>query len=180
MELIIQKKSLRSIVKQSKKNLSDANREKSSFEVFSKVEKLPQFLDSNVVLAYWSLPDEICTHSFIEKWYKKKTILLPVVQGDDLVLKQFSGIDRMVVGSSYGILEPQTEIVADKENIDFAIVPGIAFDYLGNRLGRGRGYYDRLLVGTKIFKVGVGYSFQLFSSVPVEEYDIPMDYVICC
>ena len=58
------------------------------------------------------------------------------------------------------------------------VVPAVAYDRRGNRLGRGKGFYDRLLNTTKATKVGVGYQFQLIDEIPVEEHDVSMDIVI--
>ena len=59
------------------------------------------------------------------------------------------------------------------------VVPGVAFDRQGNRMGRGRGFYDRLLKTTpNAIKVGVAYDFQLLDKIPIEEFDVPMDYVM--
>ena len=58
------------------------------------------------------------------------------------------------------------------------VIPAVAFDRRGNRLGRGKGFYDRLLQSTTATKIGVGYDFQLFEEIPVEEHDVPMDFVI--
>ena len=63
--------------------------------------------------------------------------------------------------------------------ITFAVIPGVAFDHTGNRLGRGKGYYDRLLPHlSKAFKVGICFPYQLIETIPTEPFDIPMDSVI--
>jgi 5-formyltetrahydrofolate cyclo-ligase len=81
--------------------------------------------------------------------------------------------------SFFGILEPKTGKLVDPAEIDFAIIPGVAFDKKGNRLGRGKGFYDRTLHKlTRAIKVGIAYEFQLIDSVPVSEHDIPVDKVI--
>ena len=81
---------------------------------------------------------------------------------------------------SFGILEPATgSLFTDYDRIDLAVVPGMAFDRKGNRLGRGKGFYDRLLPLLKAPKAGICFPFQLVEAVPVEPFDTPMDYVIC-
>ena len=68
--------------------------------------------------------------------------------------------------------------MTDPSEIELIIVPAVAFDRNGNRLGRGKGFYDRLLQTTSATKIGVGYDFQLIEEIPAEPHDIPMDMVI--
>ncbi len=84
----------------------------------------------------------------------------------------------MTIGA-YGIEEPTEGKFNNLKDIDLAIIPGVAFDRRGNRLGRGKGYYDRLLpflVGT--YKLGICFPYQLLESVPTEDFDIRMNEVI--
>jgi 5-formyltetrahydrofolate cyclo-ligase len=79
---------------------------------------------------------------------------------------------------SFQIEEPTGDAVTDPAEIEVIVVPAVAFDRKGNRLGRGKGFYDRLLSTTRATTIGVGYDFQVFDELPVEEHDIPMDMVI--
>jgi len=145
----------------------------------SKVEELDRFREAKVVLLYWSMEDEVQTHDFVEKWYKSKTILLPCVDGDDLRLRQYTGADCMREGEQFGIGEPTGEEYTDLESVDAIIVPGVAFDKEGHRMGRGRGFYDRLLKSTpNAYKIGVCFDFQMVENVPVEPHDVMMDRVV--
>lgn len=149
-----------------------------SDEILSRVEKHPVFQKAQTVLLYYSLPDEVHTHDFIQKWYNRKRILLPVVVKDTLELYTYTGTDKMTIGA-YGIKEPTEGKFNNLKDIDLAIIPGVAFDRRGNRLGRGKGYYDRLLpflVGT--YKLGICFPYQLLESVPTEDFDIRMNEVI--
>jgi len=173
-----QKKEVRKLIKERKKVFSPQQALDDSEKIFEKVERLPQFKEAKSILAYWSLPDEVSTHKFVLKWAEKKRFILPVVVGDTLELRYFGGLSTLVAGSSFGIQEPQTEEIADPKEVDFAIIPGIAFDLKGNRLGRGKGYYDRFLKLTNAFKVAVGFYFQILDNIPVDFYDVPVDLVI--
>ena len=147
--------------------------------IMQKVEEQPEFADAKVVLLYWSMADEVQTHSFVERWYQKKVLLLPCVDGDDLRLRQYTGPECMVEGEQFGIGEPTGEEYTKLDSIDLIIVPGVAFDRKGNRMGRGRGFYDRLLKSTpNAVKVGVAYDFQMLDEIPVEPHDVKMDRVI--
>ena len=148
--------------------------------VMGGVERLAEFQRANVVLLYWSMADEVQTHAFVERWYGKKTLLLPCVVGDDLVLRQYTGPECMVAGEQFGIGEPTGAVWQDLEKVELIVVPGVAFDRQRNRMGRGRGFYDRLLKSTpNAVKVGVAYDFQLLDAIPTEPHDVKMDRVMC-
>lgn len=172
------KKLLRSKIKDLKKQYTKEEKKELSKPIFERLESKTWFKSSKIILLYWSMDDEVFTHDFILKWYKEKTILLPCVDGDDLRLRIFEGMDSMKVGECFSILEPVGEEFLDYEDIDLMIVPGIAFDKKGNRLGRGRGFYDRLLSITNSRKVGIGFDFQYLDHVPTEDFDIRMDEII--
>ena len=145
----------------------------------SKVEALSSFRKAKVVLLYWSMEDEVQTHEFVEKWYKEKTVLLPCVDRDDLKLRQYTGQKCMRSGEQFGIGEPTGEEFTDMESVNVIVVPGVAFDSEGHRMGRGRGFYDRLLKNTtKAYKIGVAFDFQIVKDVPVEPHDVIMDQVV--
>lgn len=173
------KAAVRKQMRDLKRQLSPEEKLRRSKAILHRLEPLPLFAEAKVVLLYWSMADEVQTHDFVNKWYKDKVVLLPCVQGDDLVLRQYSGPDCMVAGEQFGIGEPQGPEWTDLDNVDLIIVPGVAFDRLGNRMGRGRGFYDRLLKSTpNAVKVGVAFDFQLLDKIPVEPHDVPMDCVL--
>ena len=148
-----------------------------SAEILAALEAHPAFRAAHIVLLYYSLKDEVDTHEFVRKWSREKRILLPVVVGDDLELRVYTGPEDLATGS-YGIEEPTGELFTDYAAIDFVAVPGVAFDNAGNRLGRGKGYYDRLLPRLTAFKAGICFPFQLVKEVPAEPFDIRMDTII--
>ena len=150
-----------------------------SANILAALEAHPAFRAANTVLLYHSLNDEVDTHAFIQKWSSEKRILLPVVVGDDLELRIYTGPEDMSISGIYGIAEPTGEIFTDYAAIDFIVVPGVAFDAKGNRLGRGKGYYDRLLPRIpSAYKAGICFPFQLVEEVPAESFDIRMDTII--
>lgn len=149
-----------------------------SAEILAALEAHPAFRAATTVLLYHSLKDEVDTHEFIRKWSREKRILLPVVVGDDLELRLYTGPEDLKPGA-YGIEEPTGELFTDYADIDFIAVPGVAFDRNGNRLGRGKGYYDRLLPRIpSAYKAGICFPFQLVEEVPAEPFDIRMDEII--
>lgn len=135
------------------------------------------FRQAKIVLLYHSLPDELPTFQMLEEFCPSKKILLPVVTGENMELRFYEGKDSLRVGA-YSILEPAGDPFTEYDAIDLCLIPGVAFDKEGTRLGRGKGYYDRLLPSIKAPKAGLCYECQLVDCIPSEPHDIRMDYLI--
>ncbi len=172
------KAELRKKVKELKSNYSFEEKKQKSVSIFEQIEQDRDFKRAHIVFAYWSMPDEVYTHDFVQKWSATKTILLPVVDGANLVLKQFDGVDKMKEEGKYKILEPQGAAFTDFDMIDYAIIPGVAFDKFNYRMGRGKAFYDKILSDLEAKKIGVCFDFQYFDVIPVDQHDIPMDFVV--
>lgn len=174
------KQALRDNIKQQKKHFPLETRKVLSKQILERLAHHPRFIRAQTILLYHSLPDEVDTHEFIRYWSRYKTILLPVVVGSQLELRVYQTSSQLLPGS-YGIMEPQSLPFLNYPNIELAVIPGMAFDREGNRLGRGKGYYDRLLSSLKahkIYKIGICFEFQYVQEIPTEAHDIPMDEVI--
>lgn len=108
-------------------------------------------------------------------------VLPCVVDEENLELRLYTSPDDLVVRGKYQIPEPTGELFTDYDSIDIAFIPGMAFDSKGHRLGRGKGYYDRLLAHPafkSILKVGVCFDFQHVTEVPFEPHDSLMDRIM--
>lgn len=177
----LQKKEARRLVRQRSRELLGKSRVRAlSGEWLKDLEQRADFSSARVVLVFSSLPDEVPTQMLLTHWYQQKTLLLPTVIGDDLHLHPYQGEDKLQMGA-FGILEAQTPSWQELENIDLAIIPGLAFDAQGYRLGRGRGFYDRLLAHphfSTIPLLGLAYRFQQLDAVPHEQHDQRVDEVI--
>lgn len=92
-------------------------------------------------------------------------------------LRVYTGKENLKTGEAYHIEEPEGEAFTRYEEIDFSIIPGVSFDSKGNRLGRGKGYYDKLLPLLNSYNVGICYGFQVSELIPTEAFDRPMDEV---
>ena len=162
-----------------KRQLTPEEKLRRSRLIMEQVQQLPAFRKAKVVLLYWSMADEVQTHDFVEKWYRDKVLLLPCVDGNDLVLRQYTGPECLVAGEQFGIGEPTGPVWDNLESVELIVVPGVAFDRRNNRMGRGRGFYDRMLKSTpNAIKIGIAYRFQVLDEIPVEAFDVPMDLVI--
>lgn len=151
-----------------------------SLLIINKVENHKAVARAETVLMYHSLPDEVDTHDAVNRLAESgKTVLLPKVTGEsEMELRIYRGEGDLRKGA-FGIMEPSGELFTDYDSIDVAIIPGMAFDAGGNRLGRGKGYYDRLLARIPdVYKIGICFDFQKVESVPADINDIKMDEVI--
>lgn len=173
------KQELRKQVRAAKREVPLEDKIRRSMPIMQQVGELALFRSAQTVLLYWSMDDEVYTHDFVNFWYKEKCLLLPCVDGDDLLLRRYTGPDSLQPGPQFGIPEPTGPVFDELDKIDMIIVPGVAFDKHNNRMGRGRGFYDRLLKTTpNAVKVGVAFSFQLFDTIPTEPFDVPMNLVV--
>ena len=135
---------------------------------------------ARVILVYYSLPDEVGTHGLVDRLVEMgKTVLLPRVRDEHtMTLHRYTAADDLQE-SALHIWEPSGPEYTDYDSIEVAVVPGMAFSSDGYRLGRGRGYYDRMLpLLRNAYKIGVGFGFQIVSEVPTDKYDVPMAEVI--
>lgn len=160
--------------------LGRAQLQRMSAETAQRLLTHPRITAADTILLYYSLPDEVSTCGIIQRLRRDgKTIILPrVASGESMTLHVYTGENGLTTGA-YGIMEPVGVPFLDYESITVAVVPGIAFDAQGNRLGRGRGYYDRLLPQlTHAYKIGLCFPFQLVSNVPTAATDIRMDEIV--
>lgn len=156
--------------------LSEEEKMSAAEEVFNRLEQTAAFVMADNVMMYHSLPDELSTIAFLKKWTGKKRFFLPRVNGVNLDILPYDET-RLELGS-FHIEEPTGNNTVSPDEIDLIVVPAVAYDRRGNRLGRGKGFYDRLLAEARAIKIGVGYEFQLIDELPAEQHDVPMDYVI--
>lgn len=177
-DIINRKKLLRQEIRKRKALQSNKEYFLSSAIIMSGIEQLTKFQNAKVVLAYWSIQGEVYTHHFIRKWSQKKRILLPSVEGDTMLIKEYKNENQLISGDLYGIPEPDGPEFTDYNLVDFVIAPGVAFDQKNNRMGRGKAYYDRFLRNLTAYKCGICFDFQLFDEIPSDENDINMDIVI--
>lgn len=139
-----------------------------------------KYVKAKTVMLYVSAFNEPSTIEIIKDAIdRRKRVVLPVsdTATETIVLSYLDSLDDLEKGA-YGILEPRVVKPADASEIDFILVPGLAFDKNGNRMGFGKGYYDKLLCKTGAEKTALCYEFQLFDEIPADEYDIPMNTII--
>lgn len=174
------KSNLRTQIRERLKNISLAVRAVESMELCRRLE--PQLQSARAILFYAPLPDELDVWPLLESLLKMpKVCALPAF--DDATqfytARRVKNLETDIFTGKFGVSEPLKtcdEILLNK--FDLLLVPGVAFDLNGNRLGRGRGFYDRILSNRSGIKCGVGYDFQVFEKIPAEPHDATVDFIV--
>ena len=170
------KKTLRQQIRTFKKQHSQEELMAQSEKILQWLAEHPRFLQADKVMLYASLPDEVQTLDFIENWRNRKTIILPTVVGDDIIPVELAE-DVAFAEGDFHIPEPQNHPYTGE--FDLIVVPGMAFDANGHRLGRGRGYYDRFLsLHPQVYTIGLCFDFQLLPDIPSEPHDRIINEII--
>lgn len=180
----IDKSGMREHVRSLRRNVPSELLRLQSAYLCGRIAQHPRFCRARTLLLYYPLPDEVDIRPLLHEYSRCKTIFLPVIQGEHLVLRQYRDEVHLAEGA-FHILEPTGYDLynpAASGTIDLCVVPGMAFDRLGHRLGRGKGYYDRyfssLSDSSLTYKLGICFSYQLMPAVPTQEHDIRMDEVM--
>lgn len=170
------KQRMRELLVQKRRMLSAEERSTLSASILEQLEQMTAFKEAKTVLLYYPKNNEVDVLPLFKRYKREKTLLLPVSHQKGMTAHPYEGNDKMHRGK-FGIPEPTTSAYNGK--IDIIIVPAVAFDKKGNRLGRGGGYYDRFLkTQPHAMFIGVGYDFQLVDEVPVRKHDQKMHRII--
>ena len=168
-KLKVAKSKMRELLVQKRRMLPSAERAMFSEQVLQQLEQMHCFRDAKTVLLYYPVQNELDVLPLVKKYKREKTLLFPVSHRRGITVHPYAGNEQMHRGK-FGIPEPTTPAYEGK--IDLILVPGVAFDAKGRRLGRGGGYYDRFIKKqTHAVLVGVGYDFQLVDEVPAACHD---------
>lgn len=186
------KDAIRKQILEIRNKLSDDEVYHFSKSIFLNLKENSFFNDSTHVMIYLDFKNEVKTDFIINyclEHGKKVYIPICIPETHELCISRITSLKELRSGH-YGIREPITEHIrlSDSNLIDLVLVPGVAFDGSGNRIGFGAGYYDRFMkrLQPNAVKVALAYSFQVVDLVPSNEYDIPVDYIvtekgkICC
>lgn len=174
------KKEIRAYIRALKKQYTNEELVELSRPVTDKLLKHKKVKEAQTILMYYSLADEVYTHDTITKLVNmNKTVLLPrVIDDENMIICHYKS-DKDLSEGAFHIMEPIGEEFTDYNKIELCIVPGMSFDSNNNRLGRGKGYYDRFLAKVpNSYKIGVCFDFQKLKEIPSGKYDINVDEVI--
>jgi 5-formyltetrahydrofolate cyclo-ligase len=162
--------------------LTPADIEQHSTVIAAYVCTLPAFRISQTIMVYMALPQEVQTMPIITQAHQlQKRVAVPVVRGQDLIAVALSETSMPLQHGRFGILEPCGALcVIRPQEIGCIVVPGIAFDSCGGRLGFGKGYYDRFLrqLPATTYRCGLAFGIQVVPCVPQAPHDICMHGIV--
>lgn len=179
-----QKKTIRDRAHENRKN--QENKEELSRRICEKFAALPAYKSANTVMFYVDVRTEVRTRDYLSTALQHgKRIVVPYCVDGELELFWLQSMEDLAVGA-YKILEPRAELrtlperAVDVSELDLIMVPGVAFDRTGARMGHGFGYYDKLLEHARPDTplVALAFECQLFPEIPTQPHDIFMDQII--
>jgi len=178
------KQQLRQLAAGRRENQQDADL--LSGKIWDKIRALPEFVRAQTVMLYLDIGNEVRTREYVpELWQQGKRVVVPYCMAHELRLFHLKNMDELIPGI-WEILEPAAHWRANSErrveatHLDLILVPGLAFDRRGDRLGWGKGYYDLLLqhVRPDAVKIALAFECQLVEEIPVLPHDVRMNKVI--
>lgn len=176
------KRSLRSQLLAERRALSHQAWLESSRSAQRNLLSLPEYSRATCIALYAAIHQEVDTTGIMSSAFTSgKRVLYPALCGNHMVLRQVTGLESLQEGA-FGILEPcPAGVEHQADEADLIVVPGVAFDLTGHRIGYGKGYYDRFLQhpGRKARLVGLCHDFQLIEgAVPADRHDIQMEIIV--
>jgi 5-formyltetrahydrofolate cyclo-ligase len=172
------KHKIRCEVHEAKKGHSAREIAEKSKAIAERLFRLPEYKKAKTIMFYASKKLEVQTLAVIKMALREKNVAVPLVKGDDMTAIQITGIGELVPGA-FGVPEPRRGPEIRPKDIDLVIVPGVAFDAKGNRVGYGKGYYDKYLKKTiRAQVVALAYEFQISPRVPAECHDVRVHKII--
>ncbi|MDP4089106.1 MAG: 5-formyltetrahydrofolate cyclo-ligase [Bacillota bacterium] len=177
------KKELRQFIVRKRDEVAPALRQEWDNIIFDRLIDSEYYKRAEMIFTFVSFKSEVDTHRIIKRALEdKKIVCIPKIKSKEkgIELYRINGMDELKPGY-FGILEPVESCPAvEAAAFDLILMPGVAFDRKGGRLGYGRGYYDRFLskLDSESDKIALAYHFQLLDSVPVDIWDVLVDGII--
>lgn len=173
-----QKEPLRREMRRQLAGLEAGRRRANSVAIWQRVAELPEFQSARCVCGYVSIGAEVETEGLLRRLLAEgRQVCLPAWRaGSGYVAVRVGDFDRDLVAGRFGIPEPRGDEVCRQPEV--WLVPGLAFDRAGRRLGRGGGHYDAMLREARGVRIGVAHDFQVVEAVPVTGGDVGMEYVV--
>ncbi|MEN7972361.1 MAG: 5-formyltetrahydrofolate cyclo-ligase [Verrucomicrobiota bacterium] len=154
--------------------------ETSSTQIVENLQSLKAFQTAKTVALYMAIAGEVNIDALFPKCRESgKHVCIPVFNSVSKIyeMAEITPETKFTRGH-YGIMEPQKVALVSMKEVDLVAVPGVAFDRKGNRLGRGGGYYDRLLEGFSGISAAIAFDFQILQKIPTEQHDKPVDVLV--
>jgi len=179
------KKEIRKNILQKKEALSNEIVNDKSISIFNKLIETNFYKDANNVMLYISFGKEVVTKYIVDNLQSRgKRVFIPVTvpKTKALIISELKNFEEDLQVGHFGVMEPKEEALrpVDPSILDLVIVPGVAFDKSGYRIGYGGGYYDRFLprLSHKATTVSLAFDMQLIDTIPTSKYDLPVQYII--
>jgi 5-formyltetrahydrofolate cyclo-ligase len=170
------KNTIRTRMREQRQALSAALYVKKSGVIAEKLLANEAYASTQKILVYLSSKQEVETHALIARMLKDgKELYAPLVNGDSFTAHPFQKLSELKEGS-FGSLEPKPSKA--ETDFDIILVPGLAFDQRGHRIGYGQGFYDRFLKEATGLKIGLAFQEQMLEEIPNDEQDVPVNFVI--
>ena len=180
----MEKNILRQEIRSYLKDIADTVETKSRFvrERLMTIEVFRHALQSERLMSFVSMPSEVNTIPF----FTEHSMIVPCCEAEEIIPMRILSLDELEPASRMNILEPKLSVRQDisrrvpPEQIDVVVVPGLAFDRLGNRLGRGKGYYDRFLrrLSADVLTIGLTFDGMIRDRIHCDENDYPVRMVV--
>ena len=184
-EIQAAKAEARETVAKARESLSEAEITGKTKTIESRLFEFANFLESNIVMMYMAGPNHVASRHMVKRCYEfNKIVVLPAFDANNfkMTLMKVDNLDTDLVTGPRGILEPDRRRckVVPIDCIDIAIIPGVALDEKGGRVGSGQGYYDRFIPKLPITtrKVALALETQILPQVPMESHDKHVDIII--
>ena len=150
-----------------------------SLAIAARLTEMTRFANAKSVAVYVSFGNEIETHTLIRQLLTdRRHVCVPAFHDGKYLPSEIQDFDEDLVTGNLGILEPKLFRRVPATRPEVWLVPGLAFDRTGNRVGRGKGYYDALLQSAPGIKIALTHDFQLLPEVPTESHDVRMDFIV--
>jgi 5-formyltetrahydrofolate cyclo-ligase len=176
------KSDLRFAMRRTLEKMTEEKRSQDSEKICEKIKEQRFFQEARSILFFASLPTEPDLWTLLkETLATNKMVALPCFDADNQRYhpRRVKDIHVEILSGKFGIREPAPTCIAmPLEDLDLVLVPGVAFDLRGHRLGRGKGFYDRMLQDFKGRKAGIAFDEQIVEAVPAEQSDVKMDFVL--
>jgi len=176
---------IRKMIVQKREELGGLEKEEKNIAIAQRLFGMDEFKKSKTIFCFLSTSFEVQTERIIlESLRLGKQVLVPLLDpgGENLKASRIPSMDIDFVIGEYGVRQPAPKFrnIVPFSNIDFVVVPGLAFDSFGNRIGYGGGFYDKFFkkITENVSRVAVGYDFQLFNLVPHSDLDEPVHFLI--
>ena len=177
VNIIYTKQQLRQHCKRMRASLDESLRLRASQDIYGHIENWDVFQEANVILTYMPMQNEVDLTPLLESRPHKKWAIPRILPGNQMVFQIYD--PSKLILHDYGMWEPAPDSpVVPPDEIDLALVPGLAFDIQGWRLGFGGGFYDRFLCDYARVTLGIAYQTLFLDHVPCGEYDIPMKFIV--